>query len=141
MIWNFQLRIANRLLLWAKLSIASGFMAILQRGFWRGLGLQFVVWGLINALIALMGKSNTQKRRQQLPDHNQPHILQRESRNLRGLLWINIVLDLFYILGGSWLASRNPLKAFQRGNGWGIILQGAFLFCFDLFHAKRIPKF
>ena len=64
----------------------------------------------------------------------------REAGGLRRLLWINAGLDVLYVAGGLLLAftlgRRSP---FAAGSGWGIVLQGAFLFGFDLLHARGVP--
>jgi hypothetical protein len=67
-------------------------------------------------------------------------VLAREARNLRRILLINTGLDVLYVTGGIALAltlgADNP---FWRGNGWGVVVQGGFLFAFDLFHALCAP--
>ena len=63
------------------------------------------------------------------------------ARNLRRLLWFNAALDVGYMAGGVWLArSKGRDDANWRGQGWGIVVQGAFLFVFDLVHARRTPR-
>ena len=43
--------------------------------------------------------------------------------------------------GGVWLArTKGREDAGWRGQGWGIVVQGAFLFLFDLYHAMRVPR-
>jgi uncharacterized membrane protein YecN with MAPEG domain len=46
-----------------------------------------------------------------------------------------------YVVGGLVLvytfAAQNQ---FMAGNGWGIIVQGGFLFIFDLLHALAVPR-
>ena len=68
-------------------------------------------------------------------------VLAREARNLRRILLINTGLDVLYVTSGVALALTlgvdNP---FWRGNGWGIVVQGGFLFCFDLLHALGVPR-
>ena len=57
MIWDFQDALTRRLLLWSALSIAAGGILLLAGdAFWRGFGLQAVVWGAIDAGIALFGR-------------------------------------------------------------------------------------
>ncbi len=140
MIWDFQDTLSRRLLLWSALSIAAG-IGLLAFGepFWRGFGLQAVVWGAIDAAIALFGQRAAARRRAKGP--HGPEALAREARNLRRLLWINTGLDVLYVAGGLALvytmAAQNP---FAGGNGWGIIVQGGFLFFFDLLHAVAVPR-
>lgn len=140
MIWDFQDTLTRRLLLWSALSIAAG-IGLLAFGdpFWRGFGLQALVWGVIDAAIALFGQRAAAKRRAKGP--HGPEALAREARNLRRLLWVNTGLDVLYVAGGLALvytmAAQNP---FAGGNGWGIIVQGGFLFFFDLLHALAVPR-
>ena len=125
--------VSLRLLTWSVLSMAAG--ALLWRGgspFWRGFGVQALGWGAIDALIAFSG----------LRPGQQPSAEPaRAARNLRRLLWFNTALDVGYMAGGLWLArSKGQDDANWRGQGWGIVVQGAFLFVFDLIHARRVPR-
>ena len=136
-IWQFQKIVTQRLQQWAGASIFLGM--IMQ---WpanktaRGIGVQFVGWGLINAAIAFFGQRATQKRQQQANAHTLI-TLTRETKNLRRLLWVNSGLDLFYMAGGWWLARRRGRDSLHwRGQGIGIMLQGGFLFLFDYAHAR-----
>jgi carboxylesterase len=155
----FQHRLTARLLLWAALSLASGLaLAFFGNPFWRGFGIQAAAWGLVDALIALLGRLQP-ARRKPAPGHPQ--------EKLRRLLWINTLLDLLYITAGVVLtATANaiamaaspgagsatwhlplprallcwpPPRALLRGHGLGIAAQGAFLFFFDLIHAQSVP--
>lgn len=117
---QFQKRLSNTLLAWAGLSIAIG--ALLARGsaVRRGAGEQFVGWGLVNAAISLFARRTPTAERQTL------------SR----LLWLNAGLDVLYVWGG-WrtIHGRGQGDARWRGRGIGIVLQGGFLFLFDLVNA------
>ncbi|MEP7292887.1 MAG: hypothetical protein ABI835_13980, partial [Chloroflexota bacterium] len=57
-----------------------------------------------------------------------------EAHTLRRLLEVNTLLDLIYMFGG-----RSLIRHGSRGTGWGIVIQGTFLFLFDLFHAGSVP--
>jgi carboxylesterase len=140
MIWDFQDALTRRLLLWSALSVAAGaLMLIFGDAFWRGFGLQAVVWGAIDAGIAFFGRRASGKRR--LAHLGGPSIAEREAANLRRLLWINTGLDVLYVVGGIVLIyTIGQDDPFARGNGWGIVVQGAFLFLFDLLHALAVPK-
>lgn len=140
MIWDFQAALTRRLLFWSALSLAGGALLLLFGGpFWRGFGLQAALWGAIDAGIASFGqRSSAQRRRSGGSD---PAVLAREARNVRRLLWVNAGLDVLYIAGGLVLAQTlGATDAFARGNGWGIVLQGGFLFLLDLFHALAVPR-
>jgi hypothetical protein len=130
---TFGRNVSLRLLLWSALSMAGGAL-LWRRGapFWRGVGAHAVGWGAIDALIALSG---LRPGRQPSPDPT------RAARNLRRLLWFNAVLDVGYMAGGVRLArGKGRDDANWRGQGWGIVVQGAFLFVFDLVHARRVPR-
>jgi len=132
-----QRTIAHRLLLWAGASIALGsILNGLRQPFWRGVGFQFILWGTIDGLIALIaGKTKpvqqTKNNILQLDRENQ-----KKKNNLAILLWVNTVLDVFYTISGLRLIrSRGASNPFWRGQGVGITVQGGFLFLFDLVHA------
>jgi carboxylesterase len=140
MIWEFQDVLTRRLLLWSALSVVAGaLMLVFGDPFWRGFGLQAVVWGIIDAGIAFFGRRASEKRR--LANLGGPSIAEREAGNLRRLLWINTGLDVLYVAGGIVLIyTIGQGDPFARGNGWGIVAQGGFLFFFDLLHALAVPK-
>jgi len=140
MIWDFQDTLSRRLLLWSALSIVAGAVLLLAGSdFWRGFGLQAAVWGAIDAAIALFGQRSAVKRRAKGPFTAEARAA--EAAKLRRLLWINTGLDVLYVAGGLvlvyTLGARDP---FAAGNGWGIVLQGGFLFVFDLLHALAVPR-
>ncbi|MBE0669515.1 MAG: hypothetical protein IH588_02905 [Anaerolineales bacterium] len=62
----------------------------------------------------------------------------KEALFIRKVLWVNFGLDVLYILGGFWVI-QSYTELFWQGTGWGIVLQGTFLFFFDLIHALRVP--
>ena len=126
-IWQFQKALALRLLTWAFASMASGVWLLRLSQFWRGIGSQFVGWGVINALIAFLGSSSAERRMRTHPQALEPEFMDNETRNLSRLLWLNTFLDVLYMIGGlSWASSRKN-QNFQRGIGWGIVVQGAFI--------------
>ncbi len=143
MIWNFQDALTRRLLLWSALSMAAGLMLlILGDPFARGLGVQALAWGLIDAGIAWLGRRSAEMRLLKQIKSGQDRIqcAASEARNLRRLLWINVALDVLYIAGGVVLVvTLGRSDAFARGNGWGVVVQGGFLFVFDLLHALLMP--
>lgn len=141
-IWRFQTALTHRLLAWSILSIISGaLLALFRDGLLRGLGAQFIGWGFIDALIALGGQQAAQKRLAILPDPADPAVTAAETKNLRRLLAFNTGLDVLYILGGVWLErSKGKRNRLARGTGLGILIQGAFLFVFDLLHTIRLTR-
>lgn len=141
-VYQFQVALTSRLMRWAEVSVVGGLIAtLLGDRFWQGLGLQSAAWGFIDGIIAWIGGRGAMKRAAQPEQHTA--VQQAEERGkLRRVLWINTGLDVLYITGGWLLArTRGRQDAFARGTGWGIVLQGGFLFIFDLLHALHLsPK-
>jgi hypothetical protein len=136
-LWLLQTRISRHLLLWSALSMLGGALLILfLTPFWRGVGVQSVVWGVIDAGIALFGLY-TMRRKRFHPEANTPQVLRREARALRRLLLVNVGLDVFYVVAGVvvLLTFDTP---FAHGNGVGVLIQGGFLLLFDAFYATRV---
>ena len=101
-------------------------------------GLQAVVWGAIDAGIAAFGLRGLGAKLERTID---PPQADREAARLRRILWINTALDVLYIaIGAAILLTLGRADPFARGSGWGIILQGGFLFFFDLLHALGTPN-
>jgi len=142
-VWSLQARLSRHLLLWSALSVLGGSVLLLG-GFaplWRGVGLQGVVWGLVDAGIALFGRWQMGRKRARLEDPDAAAVITREARRLRHLLLINAGLDVLYISAGAAVVlTLGTNNDFARGNGLGIILQGAFLLLFDLFYAQRTGR-
>lgn len=137
-IWKFQRVLSQRLIAWNLFNFAAGFWLSKRGEFWRGFGSQHLGWSLINFAIAFFGLRANSRRILQ-PDRYDPAVMQREGRKLRLILWVNSGLDLLYMLGGFRLARRSASKPMLQGIGWGIVLQGALLFVFDVLHAPRVP--
>ena len=134
-LWRFQRRLTGLLLGWAAASIGTGLA--LQRGgdaLRRGVGEQYVGWGVVNALIALIG-------RRPPAAANMLVEVAAKKRTLSRLLWLNTGLDVLYVLGG-WrlMRGRGATNARWRGRGLGIVLQGGFLFFFDLLNALALRR-
>lgn len=135
-IWVFQQILSRRLAWWAGVSALVGSLMLLKRGFWRAVGGQFVGWAAVNLGIAVFGSISADRRRQRMESPDAPEVQENETRSLRRLLWINAGLDVLYMIGGRALLRRE--KPGTRGMGAGIILQGLFLFVFDLWHALAL---
>jgi hypothetical protein len=84
----------------------------------QGIGLQALLWGIIDILIAVVGIFR-----------QQDQSADKAARFLR----INVFLDIGYMLVGVLLIVFLWLDSFFLGNGIGIIIQGAFLFILDLY--------
>lgn len=133
--WDFQHQINDRLLTWSALSVLTGIFMLIGSRWHRGFGLQAITWGLIDAGIAGFGERTAERRRDK-PETDPA----KEARNLERLLWVNAGLDVLYVLWGLRMVRRGKGKPFQRGGGWGIVVQGVFLFVFDVFHAQRLNE-
>jgi len=139
-VWRYQQAVSRRLLWWSGLSIAVGAALLLGRELLQGMGIQAIAWGGIDALIAIAGRLLMRRRQVALPAPLALDVLAREARNLRRLLLINTGLDVLYVTGGVILAlTLGSGNLFWRGTGWGIVVQGGFLFAFDLSHALGVP--
>ncbi len=155
-IWSFQDSLTRRLAVWSAFSILAGAwmtwglpltqdeptLRILYNPFveyWRGMGIQFLVWGGIDLAIALFGAVGTQKRKAKRTPEELTSTQPAERANLAKILWINTGLDILYVTGGIALTlTLGASDAFWQGSGRGIIIQGGFLFFFDLFHALKL---
>lgn len=133
-IWQFQNLISKRLLQWGLASVILGILMRFGGKFWKNLGNQFIAWGAIDAGIAIGGQIASNNRIDQYENAGKAEVKQKEAKNLSRLLWINAALDVLYILGGFFWSKRD------KGNGLGVLIQGAFLLFFDCFHALKMPK-
>lgn len=137
--WDFSAVLTRRLMQWSMVSAALGLLMSARGGFWAGVGSQFIGWAAVNLGITYFGTRGTNQRRARLgKDAHTQAVQVREARGLRRLLLINAGLDVLYMLGGALMMRRQGERT--RGAGLGIVLQGAFLFVFDLFHAATIEQ-
>ena len=137
-IWTLQARISRHLILWSTLSIVGGAVLLFAVPFWRGVGVQGLVWGVIDAAIAGFGLMSLRRKRAR-PDAGSAETNAREARSLRRTLLINAGLDVLYVVGGV-IVLTNLASEFARGNGVGIIVQGGFLLVFDTFYAFQVQR-
>jgi hypothetical protein len=120
--------IMRRLLLWGALSTIGGVLLQFSRKpFWIGVGQQAIGWGVIDALIALFAGRATSR--------------SFSGKTLRHVLLFNAALDVLYMLGGFIFArTKGATDDKLCGQGWGIVLQGLFLFKFDFIHGLFVPN-
>ncbi len=140
MIWQYQTLISTQLFGWSALSVFGGLgmLLLLDDPFWRGIGLQGVVWGVIDAGIAFFGQLGMRRKLARTVEPDAFRVQLEEARRLRRLLYINAGLDVLYIAAGVGLVMTLGVDdAFVRGNGVGVVIQGAFLLLFDLAHGWR----
>ena len=116
-------RLGTALIVWSIASIISGIVLVfVPVSVLQGIGLQTVLWGIIDAIIAVAGILRNKK----MPAN-------KAARFLR----INVFLDIGYMLVGSVLILLFWVDPFILGNGIGIIIQGVFLFGLDLYFYQR----
>ena len=139
-IWEFNRTLTSRLMNINLVNLEFGRQLMKNKNpFWRGFGTQAVAWAVINIGIALVGKFGTNKRIDTLDNPYDETIMRGETRKLRRILLINTPLNWLYMLGGyNWAKRSND--AYQKGNGWGIVLQGFILFCFDSTHSIIVSR-
>lgn len=137
MIWQYQTRISTQLFGWSALSVFGGLgtLLLLNDPFLQGIGLQGVVWGVIDAGIAYFSQLGMRRKIADMDAPNDAYVQREEARRLRRLLFINSGLDVLYIaVGVGLIVTFGAENAFARGNGVGVVIQGAFLLLFDLVH-------
>ncbi|KXH74031.1 MAG: hypothetical protein AM326_10200 [Candidatus Thorarchaeota archaeon SMTZ-45] len=122
---NLNKTLGNILLIWSISCIIVGialyffsFDPLLQ-----GIGFEAMLWGLINLVIAY----KLLKRKE--------HVLEKIRRELS----ISLGLDLIYPIIGLPLIFLGQ-DAYLVGNGYGIIIQGAFLLVLDLSYHRRFKQ-
>ena len=138
-IWNLQTQLTRRLTFWSLASIAFGLPILTLNPFWQGVGIQFIAWGVIDLLIAIIGAAAMKRRKARLTSDELADSTPKESAKLKRILLINTGLDVLYVAGGiALILTLGANDIGWLGHGWGIIVQGGFLFFFDLFHTREI---
>lgn len=139
MIYYYQKILSHRLLAWAVLSIFTGMLLwpLQPTGFWHGFGVQCLIWGAVDGIIALLGLRGLREKLESPPDFE---VARGDASRLRKILWVNSALDVLYLSGGLWIFLRFPADAWLQGTGAGILVQGGFLLLFDVFHAILVPE-
>lgn len=129
--WAWQHAALGWLLAWGAGSIVAGAgLASSRRQDLRQVGLQALVWGAIDAGLALSGRRGARKNQHRDPDSEQRSTSQEAARFQR-IVAINAGLDLLYIAGGLRLAQTARHNPSRYGTGVGIAIQGGFLLIYD----------
>ncbi len=111
------------LLVWSAVSIVVGVgLFLVPISLVQGIGLQAILWGVIDAVIAGLGVLRTKE---------------QSAAKMARFLLINVFLDVGYQVVGLVVILFLWPNAFLLGNGIGIIIQGAFLFVLDLYFYRR----
>ncbi len=131
-------KISTRLLKWSVGSIAVGVVLVLTSPpLIEGIGLQWIIWGAVDAVISLSGLRRAQRISIATPDED--HMI-ADALRLRRLLVVNAKLDVLYILVGVGICVVFRTDPFLLGNGVGILVQSFFLLAFDLTSARMLPR-
>lgn len=132
-------RVARGLLLWALASIVVGLGLLLsEEATLRAIGVQFVVWGAIDALIAGVGVRD-RRRRIARGEAQDPELRRAFERHLRRLLRLNAGLDVGYLAIGAGLVLLWTTPE-GLGHGVGVLVQGGFLLLFDAWHGWGVAR-
>lgn len=140
-------RIGRQLRAWALGSVLIGAALIgaavgtgvLSEGWDRialGFGVQCLVWGAIDGVIAWFGGRDL-RRRLAAGERGDPAAARPFAHRLRRLLLVNAGLDVLYVAAGVALIVlwRTPDGL---GHGLGVLVQGGFLLAFDVWHGARV---
>ena len=122
-----QNQISIILLGWGLISLLMGVtLFFFNNDFIRGIGTQFLIWGIVNSLIALFSI----KRKSQ-----------SNSIKLAKILLFNSFLDLIYLLVAIVLIFEIFINGDSAvGHGFGVLFQGFFLLIFDTYYGIRIMR-
>ena len=138
--YGYQQRRFQLLLIWGLLSVIAGSALQLNaQPFWKQFGLQSLLWGAIDAALALFGLLGASKKedRYLLGELDSTEI-QKDTRNFYRIILINFGLDIGYIALGIWLMNHFNARPDRRGMGLGILIQGLWLFLFDGFISLEV---
>ena len=143
--WRHAARVSAHLGWWALASVLVGTTLLLtpERTFGAlapiafGFGLQSLIWGAIDGVIALSGALDLRRRRA-AGEPRDAAATRAFGRRLRRLLRLNAALDVVYVAVGLTLLAlwRTPEGL---GHGLGVVVQGGFLLVFDAWHGWRVP--
>lgn len=126
------------MLLWGVLSLTAGLVLLIDgNDFWRAFGLQAVLWGAIEAAIALFSQRRPRRKLDLRVDLREADA---EAAKLRRSLLIDCGLDGIYLAAAAGLLifGKNN-NSLMTGSAWSIAVQGMFLLVFDLLHAINVP--
>ena len=113
---------------WGIASIGTGIALLFSdNSMFRDFGVQQIAWGAVDLIIAIValamqaGKNPAQME------------LQKQKRDFRFSLWLNTGLDVLYMVAGVLMMTVWGKQL--AGHGAGVLVQGGFLFVFDLVNA------
>jgi len=142
--YELQISVSKRLLAWGLPSILTGLsLLLLGQGFMRTVGMQAILWGGIDMIIASAGLWIGRSRLRSLDAGRISHAkAQQDLSFFSSFLTFNCWLDLAYIAFGIVFGAINLShdNASLAGHGAGIIIQACFLFGLDLYYAGVAKK-
>jgi hypothetical protein len=134
-LYRFQQVTMPVLLGWSVGSMITGWSLWWREGsrFLDGLGAQFVGWGLIDGIIAIFAlRGAGRDARRYAAGEISPEEHDRAKARFKRIVALNAALDIGYVAGGKALLRDSQDQPGRRGTGWGVIVQGAFLFVWDI---------
>ncbi len=113
---------------WGLASIGTGIALLFSEDAWiRDFGVQQIAWGAVDLVIAVIALA--MQARSPWKDFDRT----KEQEKFRFSLWLNTGLDVLYMaVGAALLLFGGKLLG---GHGAGVLVQGGFLFAFDLVNA------
>jgi hypothetical protein len=118
--------LGKTLLVWSVASFIFGIITFfIPNSLIQGIGLQAILWGIIDGIIAGFALLN------QKDD---------SAEKFARILKINVGLDVVYQIVGVLLILFAGADLYMTGNGIGVIIQGAFLFILDFFYWTRMKQ-
>lgn len=133
-VFEYQQRMLPVLLGWAAGSVVAGLLwRQAEDDRLRGVGAQFVGWGLVDGLIAAFGLFGAKRSAEKLAHGEmarQEH--DQQASRFETIVWVNAALDVGYIIGGWLHGSKDRADEQRQGTSLGIMVQGAFLFVWDI---------
>jgi hypothetical protein len=132
-IYEFQQKAMPFLLGWGMASMLGGIPFVRNKSpFLKHVGIQFLAWGAIDALIALLGlRSATRKQRAWELGEIPPEQVTKDRAGFQRIVGINAGLDVAYLLAGRALMRADRTDLRKQGAGLGVLIQGAFLLIWD----------
>ena len=117
---------------WAGVNLVAGLAAsFATTGSWQAFHRMNAGWNVVNLAIAGFGLWSAAGQ-----DPSTMTLVEslEAATGLERVLWLNVGLDVGYVVLGGWLWERGARTASSMLEGFGqsIVLQGAFLFAFDV---------
>jgi len=122
---NLNRRIGLPLVIWGVINMIAGiFYLFISSELIKGVLLQAFFWGLIDGILGFVA------------------LLRKKAfklKKIKKIFLINVYLDVVYIIIGILLILFGN-SAFLIGNGYGVSIQGLFLFVVDVIHHAHVKE-